>query len=109
MTKSGLTIYVRSQIRPQSKMMAECGFAKDVALMAAAALAKDCNAKFGDSIDSKLCVAVVKEFIEHRKIGLNCGCCGYRKPNTKLCTLQNSITGDAESCDSFRHLEAFVI
>lgn len=109
MTKKGLTIYVRSQVKTQSKMMAECGFKKDVALLAAAALAEDCNAKFGDNIDPRMCVAVVKEFIEHRKLGLNCGCCGYRKPSTKFCTLKSTVTGDVQSCDSFRHLEAFVI
>ena len=84
--------------------MAECGFAKDVALLAAAALAEDCNAKFGDNIDPKFCVKAVASFFDKKDIGINCSCCGWRKPRTKFCTQVLCDTGDAGACNQFRHL-----
>jgi hypothetical protein len=85
-------------------MMAECGFKKDVALLAAAALAEDCNKKFGDNIDPNFCVRAVATFINNKAIGINCRHCGWRKPKTQFCTQRNCNTGDGQTCDLFRHL-----
>lgn len=85
-------------------MQAVCGFKKDVALMAAAALADECNAKFGDNIDPKFCVRAVASFIDNKAIGINCRHCGWRKPKSKMCTQRGCETGDGDTCELFRHL-----
>lgn len=95
-------------MKPQSKMMAECGFRKDLAIAAAGALAEDCNKQFGDCLDPKLCSKAVEAFIA-KPIGLNCGSCGWRKPKTKLCTQRGCGTSDGDTCEFYRHLHAMVV
>ena len=91
-------------MKPQSKMMAEVGFDKDLALMAAAKLTLGCNARFGDNFDPRHSVAAVQKFLDDKSIGINCRCCGWRKPGTKFCTQIVGDTGDAGACNQFRHL-----
>ena len=84
-------------------MATECGFDKDVAVVAAGALAEEVNKRFGDSIDPKACVIGVKTFIASG-VDLKCKSCGWRKSGTKFCTLIVGDTGDAGTCGKFRHL-----
>lgn len=103
LTKAGLMVYVRSQSRPQSKMMAECGFGKDAAVVAVVALAEKVNERFGDAVSPKSCLAGLKKFFDSG-VDLKCRSCGWRKPKTIFCTQQGVTTSDGDTCDEFRHV-----
>lgn len=92
-------------MKPQSKMMAECGFKKDLAIASAGTLAGECNAKFGDTFDPNLCAKAVEGFIA-TPIGINCSSCGWRKPKSKRCTQRSCDTSDTDTCELYRHLHA---
>ena len=83
--------------------MIECGFDKDVAVVAAGALAEAVNEKFGDSVSSAACVIGVKKFLASG-VDLRCRSCGWRKPESRFCTQQNCNTSDGNTCEEFRHL-----
>ena len=83
--------------------MAECGFDKDAAVVAAGALAEEVNKRFGDSVSKTACVIAVKKFIASG-VDLCCRSCGWRKPKTRFCTQRRSDTSDADTCEEFRHL-----
>lgn len=85
-------------------MMAEVGFDKTKALLAATQLTVSCNARFGDCFDPRDSIRAVKKFLDDKSIGIRCGCCGWRKPGTKFCTQIAGDTGDAGACNEFRHL-----
>lgn len=103
LTKEGLTLYVRSQSRPQSKMMAECGFNKDVAVVVVGALAEKVNDTFGDAVSPAACVVGLKRFFESG-VDLCCRSCGWRKPGSEYCTQQCADTSDGDTCFLFRHV-----
>ena len=84
-------------------MMAEVGFDKDVAVVAAGALAEQVNERFGDSVSKTACVIGVKKFLGSG-VDLCCRSCGWRKPKSKLCTQRGSGTSDSDTCEEFRHL-----
>ena len=84
-------------------MMAEVGFRKDLALVAAGALTEDANSKFGDTFDPNRSRAIVKKFLQ-ADIGICCRSCGWRKPGTKFCTQKTAVTADDYGCEVFRHL-----
>ncbi len=86
-------------------MMAECGFDKDVAVVAVGALAEQVNDKFGDSVSAAACVIGLKRFFESG-VDLKCRSCGWRKPNTRLCTQGRGVTSDSNTCEEFRHVFA---
>jgi hypothetical protein len=103
LTKAGLTVVVRSQSRPESKVIAEVGFDKDVAVIAIGACAEEINQKFGDSLSPAACVAGLKEFFRSG-VDLKCRSCGWRKPGrSKTCTLRALSTSDSDTCGDFRH------
>jgi len=84
-------------------MMAEVGFDKDVAVLAAGALAEKVNERFGDNVSRSACVIGLKKFFESG-VDLKCRSCGWRKPGSKYCTQRCSDTSDSDTCEEFRHL-----
>ena len=103
LTKAGLTVLVRSQSRPRSKVMTECGFNKDVAVVAAGALAEAVNEKFGDDVSPAACVIGVKQFFESG-VDLHCRSCGWRKLKSRFCTQRGLDTSDGDTCEEFKHV-----
>ena len=83
--------------------MAECGFDKDVAVVAVGALAEEVNARFGDCVSPTACVVGLKRFFESG-VDLKCRSCGYREPKGKTCTMQWCDTSDSDTCEEFRHV-----
>lgn len=86
-------------------MMAECGFDKDVAVVAVGALAEEVNKKFGDTVSPAACVIGLKKFFESG-VDLCCRSCGWRKPKSRFCTQRCTDTSDSDTCDEFRHVFA---
>lgn len=84
-------------------MMAEVGFDKDAAVIAAGALAEQVNERFGDSVSKAACVVAVKKFV-NSGVDLKCRSCGWRKKGTTFCTQRQDVTGDTDTCEEFRHV-----
>jgi len=89
-------------------MMAECGFKKDLAIVAAGTLAEELNKRFGDTLSPSLCAKAVAAFIA-KPMGINCGSCGWRTAGTKHCTQRDCKTSDTDQCDLYRHLHKMTI
>ena len=83
--------------------MAECGFDKDVAVVAVGALAEQVNERFGDSVSPTACVIGLKQFFESG-VDLKCRSCGWRKPDSQRCTKRSCDTSDSDTCEEFRHV-----
>ena len=83
--------------------MAEVGFDKDVAVVAAGALAEKINERFGDCVSPAACVIGLKRFFESG-VDLKCRSCGWRKPKTRFCTQRCGDTSDGDTCDEFRYV-----
>jgi len=84
-------------------MMVECGFDKDVAILAAGAAAEELNEKYGESIDPAHCVACVKRFFD-MDVDIRCRHCGWRKKGTNFCTQHRVETSDGQQCSLFRYV-----
>ena len=84
-------------------MMAECGHAKDAAVVACGALVEKANERFGDNISPRACLAGLRSFF-NSGVDTNCRSCGYRKPKSRFCTMQCQDTSEGDTCDEFRHL-----
>ena len=84
-------------------MMTECGFNKDVAVVAAGALAEEVNKRFGDSVSKTACVIGVRKFLASG-VDLKCRSCGWRKPKSRFCTQRREYTSDGDTCEQFRHV-----
>lgn len=89
-------------------MMAECGFNKDVAVVAVGALAEEVNKRFGDSVSPTACVIGLKQFFESG-VDLCCRSCGWRKPESNRCTQRMRDTSDGDTCEEFRHVFKVVL
>lgn len=100
LTKAGLNIAVRSVVKPQTLMECDCGFDLDTAMLAAASGAESLNARFGDMLDPKACMACVKQFSETVD-DLKCRHCGWRD-KTGVCTQHQQKVDDSETCELFR-------
>ena len=83
--------------------MAECGFAKDAAVVACGALVEKANERFGDCISARACLAGLKSFFSSG-VDTKCRSCGYRKPKSRFCTMRFQDTSDSDTCGEFRHL-----
>lgn len=84
-------------------MMTECGFDKDLAVVAAGALAEEVNKRFGDDVSPTACVVAVKKFIGSG-VTLKCRHCGWRKSKSRFCTQLKEDTSDGDTCEEFRHV-----
>jgi len=98
---------VKSQVKPNVKVMVECGFDRSIAIVGAGAAAEELNQKYGDSIDPADCVAAVKKFFA-TDVDIQCRYCGWREKGTKFCTQHQTETNDGQQCELFRHVFSVV-
>jgi len=95
-------VYVCSKVKPNVKMMVECRFDKDVALVGVAAAAETLNERYGDNISPEVCMEAVKKWLVSPP-DTKCKNCGYRFSGTKKCSMKLCETLDCETCENFKY------